>query len=88
MLAAEADGFAPAVIDQLLTASAGNPLALREIPRGLSADQRAGRDLALGPLRPGETLERAFRRRVDALPEPTRDGRCSSPPAPRRCAPT
>ena len=56
-----------------MTASAGNPLALREIPRGLSADQRAGRDLALAPLRPGETLERAFRRRVDALPEPTRD---------------
>ncbi len=74
VLAAETDGFAPAVIDQLLTASAGNPLALREIPRGLSAEQRAGRDLALGPLRPGETLERAFRRRVDALPEPTREG--------------
>ena len=73
LLAAEGDGFAPAVIEQLVTASAGNPLALREIPRGLSADQRAGRDLALGPLRPGETLERAFRRRVDALPEPTRD---------------
>src|SRR4051812_12906939 len=36
LLAAEANGFAPAVIDQLLAASAGNPLALREIPRGLS----------------------------------------------------
>jgi DNA-binding CsgD family transcriptional regulator len=73
LLAAEPNGFAPGVIDQLVAASAGNPLALREIPRGLSADQRAGRDLALAPLRPGETLERAFRRRVDALPEPTRD---------------
>ena len=73
LISAEANGFAPAVIDQLVTASAGNPLALREIPRGLSAEQRAGRDLALGPLRPGETLERAFRRRVDALPEPTRE---------------
>lgn len=73
LLAAEPNGFAPAVIDQLVAASAGNPLALREIPRGLSADQRAGRDLALAPLRPGETLERAFSRRVDALPEPTRD---------------
>ena len=72
MLAAEADGLAPQVIDQLVAASAGNPLALREIPRGLSAEQRAGRDLALAPLRPGDTLERAFRRRVDALPEPTR----------------
>jgi ATP/maltotriose-dependent transcriptional regulator MalT len=72
LIEAEANGFAPAVIDQLIAASAGNPLALREIPRGLSPEQRAGRDLALGPLRPGETLERAFRRRVDALPEPTR----------------
>ena len=69
----DGEALAPAVVEQLVAASAGNPLALREIPRGLSADQRAGRDLALGPLRPGETLERAFRRRVDALPEPTRD---------------
>ena len=72
MLAAEANGFAPAVIEQLVATSGGNPLALREIPRGLTADQRAGRDLALAPLRPGETLERAFRRRVEALPEATR----------------
>jgi ATP/maltotriose-dependent transcriptional regulator MalT len=69
----DGEALAPAVVEQLVAASAGNPLALREIPRGLSADQRVGRDLALGPLRPGETLERAFRRRVDALPEPTRD---------------
>ena len=67
------EGLAPAVVEQLVASSAGNPLALREIPRGLTADQRAGRDLALGPLRPGETLERAFRRRVETLPEPTRD---------------
>jgi DNA-binding CsgD family transcriptional regulator len=67
------EDLAPAVVDQLITVSLGNPLALREIPRGLSTEQRAGRDLALGPLRPGETLERAFRRRVDALPGPTRD---------------
>ena len=72
LLAAEPNGFAPGVIDQLVAASAGNPLALREIPRGLTAGQRAGRDLALAPLRPGDTLERAFRRRVDALPEATR----------------
>ena len=72
LLAAEADGLAPQVTDKLVAAAGGNPLALREIPRGLSAEQRAGRDLALAPLRPGDTLERAFRRRVDALPEPTR----------------
>ena len=58
--------------EKLVAAAGGNPLALREIPRGLSAEQRAGHDLTLAPLRPGDTLERAFRRRVDALPEPTR----------------
>src|SRR3954447_23865947 len=72
LLAAEGDGFAPQVTEKLLAAAAGNPLALREIPRGLTAEQRAGRDLTLEPLRPGDTLERAFRRRVDALPEPAR----------------
>ena len=58
--------------EKLVAAAGGNPLALREIPRGLTAEQRAGRDLTLAPLRPGDTLERAFRRRVDALPEPAR----------------
>ena len=68
VLAAEAHGLAPQVTEKLVAAAGGNPLALREIPRGLSAEQRAGRDLTLAPLRPGDTLERAFRRRVDALP--------------------
>src|SRR5215210_7965543 len=72
LLAAEGDGLAPPVTERLVAAAGGNPLALREIPRGLSAEQRAGRDLANAPLRPGDTLERAFRRRVDALPEPAR----------------
>ena len=72
VLAADADGLAPQVTEKLIAAAGGNPLALREIPRGLSAEQRAGRDLANAPLRPGDTLERAFRRRVDALPEPAR----------------
>ena len=72
MLAADADGLAPQVTERLVAAAGGNPLALREIPRGLSAEQRAGRDLANAPLRPGDTLERAFGRRVDALPEPAR----------------
>ena len=71
VLAAE-EGLAPQVTEKLVAAAGGNPLALREIPRGLTAEQRAGRDLTLAPLRPGDTLERAFRRRVDALPEPAR----------------
>src|SRR3954466_651197 len=36
LLAAEGDGLAPEVTDKLLAAAAGNPLALREIPRGLT----------------------------------------------------
>ena len=72
VLAADAEGLAPQATEKLVAAAGGNPLALREIPRGLSAEQRAGRGLTLEPLRPGDTLERAFRRRVDALPEPAR----------------
>jgi DNA-binding CsgD family transcriptional regulator len=72
VLAAEGADLAPQVTAKLVAAAGGNPLALREIPRGLSAEQRAGRDLTLAPLRPGDTLERAFRRRVDALSEPAR----------------
>jgi DNA-binding CsgD family transcriptional regulator len=72
VLAAEGDGLAPQVTEKLVAAAGGNPLALREIPRGLTAEQRTGQDLTLAPLRPGDTLERAFRRRVDALPEPAR----------------
>jgi DNA-binding CsgD family transcriptional regulator len=72
LLAAGGDGLAPQLTEELVAAAGGNPLALREIPRGLTAEQRAGRGAGLEPLRPGDTLERVFRRRVDALPEPAR----------------
>src|SRR3954451_15447482 len=82
LLAAEGDGLAPEGTDKLLRAAGRHPLALCQVPasrpalceppRARPADQRAGRALALEPLRPGDTLERAFRRRVDALPEPAR----------------
>ncbi len=53
---------------QLIEVTAGNPLALIEIPRALD-----GELLAPGaPLPAGATLERVFERRLDALPEPTR----------------
>src|SRR3954447_10396702 len=42
LLAAEGDGLAPQVTEKLIAAAAGNPLSLRELPRGLTADQRAG----------------------------------------------
>ena len=49
----------------------GNPLALLELPRGLSATELAGdSDAAASPL-PG-TVEESFRRRLDALPDDAR----------------
>ena len=62
------------MIDQLRRRLGRQPAgAARDPARAERRASAPGRDLALAPLRPGETLERAFRRRVDALPEPTRD---------------
>lgn len=52
--------------------TAGNPLALREIPALLSAAQRAGSEPLDDLLPLGDDLERAFARRLDALPGPAR----------------
>ena len=38
LLAAEVDALAPQVMEKLVAAAGGNPLALREIPRGLSTE--------------------------------------------------
>jgi DNA-binding CsgD family transcriptional regulator len=53
---------------QLLEVTAGNPLALTEIPRALDGDLLA----PSAPLPAGATLERVFERRLDALPDQTR----------------
>ena len=60
------------VRDRIVAETAGNPLALLELPRGLSAAE-----LAFGFGAPGTALlatrvEDGFRRRVDALPADTR----------------
>jgi DNA-binding CsgD family transcriptional regulator len=70
--AAQSERLAPAVADRLVQTSAGNPLALLEIPRLLSDGQRAGREPLEEPLRPGTGVERAFRRALDGLEEPER----------------
>ncbi|HTJ69769.1 MAG TPA: AAA family ATPase [Actinospica sp.] len=62
----------PRVRDRLIAETGGNPLALLELPRGLSAAELAfgfgGQ--AGGPL---ETrVEEGFRRRIEALPDDTR----------------
>jgi DNA-binding CsgD family transcriptional regulator/tetratricopeptide (TPR) repeat protein len=66
------DGLHASVRQALVRASGGNPLALRELPSALTADQRAGRtplDLDL-PLTQG--IERAYLARVRPLGEDVR----------------
>ena len=60
------------VRDRIVAEMHGNPLALRELPRGLSAAELAGGFAlpASGPI--SSTIEAGFRRRVDALPPETR----------------
>jgi GMP synthase-like glutamine amidotransferase len=62
--------LAAAVADQIVDVANGNPLALLEIPVGLTSEQRAGRaeiDESLAP-----SAEWAFLRRVAALSAPAR----------------
>ena len=58
---------APAAVESLIELSAGNPLALRELPAGLSEDQRLG----LAPIAhlpvAAEALGEAFEARLGAL---------------------
>jgi DNA-binding CsgD family transcriptional regulator len=63
--------LSPAVADQLVEASGGNPLALIELSRALSPGQRDGSEPLLEPLPLGARLEHEFLARVRELPEPT-----------------
>jgi DNA-binding CsgD family transcriptional regulator len=61
------------VIDQIVAESAGNPLALLELPRGMSpAELAAGPGFAGTPGGLPGRIEESFRRRLALLPEPTR----------------
>ena len=60
------------VAAQLVDAAGGNPLALVEIPTLLEPTQLAGRDPLPSPLPAGSTVEGAFRRQLERLPEDTR----------------
>jgi DNA-binding CsgD family transcriptional regulator len=64
------------VTEALLAASAGNPLALRELPRGLTAEQRTGRAPLHGPPASGGEVQAAFGRQLDALGPETRRALC------------
>ncbi len=60
------------VRDQILAETHGNPLALLELPRGLTPQQLAGGFGLPGAMRLSGGIEESFRRRVDVLPEQTR----------------
>ena len=60
-------GLATSVRDRLLGFAHGNPLVLLELSRALNADQLAGREPLDEPLPVGESIERAFLRRIDQL---------------------
>jgi DNA-binding CsgD family transcriptional regulator len=61
----------PGVAQTLASLSAGNPLALIELPTTLSPDQLAGREPLEEPLPVAVRIEHAFVRRVERLPEET-----------------
>lgn len=68
------EGLALAVRDQLIAEAAGNPLALIELSRGLSAGERGGSvtPLPLSAGSPAGRVQGAFLARVTALPEASR----------------
>jgi DNA-binding CsgD family transcriptional regulator len=59
------------VCERILAESRGNPLALLELPRGISATELAGFGTGSSSARSYE-IEESFRRRLVALPEATR----------------
>ena len=60
------------VRDRLIDESGGNPLALVELPRGLTAAELAGGFGLPAALPVSRQIEESFRRRIDALPIDTR----------------
>ena len=60
----------PEVLSVLVRAAAGNPLALLEMPAGLTPGQLEGAEPILGPPGARGAVEAEYRARVAALPEP------------------
>ncbi|MFI6674368.1 AAA family ATPase [Kribbella sp. NPDC050470] len=59
------------VRDGILAETRGNPLALLELPRGLTPAELAGGFGLLGARRLSGRIEESFRRQIEALPEQT-----------------
>ncbi|MGN9840949.1 AAA family ATPase [Nonomuraea sp. H19] len=77
LLAEQAADLPPAVRDQVVAEAGGNPLALVELPRMLTAEQRAGAfvplSFSLGTAQPvTDRVLTGFRDRIAALSEATR----------------
>jgi DNA-binding CsgD family transcriptional regulator len=62
----------PRVRDQIVAETRGNPLALLELPRGLTPAELAGGFGLPGTITISGRIEESFRRQVDALPAQTR----------------
>ena len=60
------------VRDQILAETRGNPLALLELPRGLTAQELAGGFGLPSAMRLSGGMQENFRRRVEVLPDQTR----------------
>jgi DNA-binding CsgD family transcriptional regulator len=60
------------VRDRIIAESGGNPLALLELPRGVSAAELAGGFGVAGPLPLTGRIEQSFLRQIALLPESTR----------------
>ncbi|MEU4562385.1 AAA family ATPase [Actinoplanes sp. NPDC023936] len=65
-------GLPPQVREHLLRESAGNPLALIELPAALTVEQRAGRLPPVGAMPVTERVQEAFRAQIAALTESAR----------------
>ena len=64
--------IAPSVRERLLADAAGNPLALMELPGGLTAEQLAGQAMLPEAIPLSARLQATFAQQVERLPSPTR----------------
>jgi DNA-binding CsgD family transcriptional regulator len=72
LLASVTGPLDPAIADQVIAESHGNPLALVELPRGLTSSELAGGFGLFDPAALSSRIEESFLRRMDALPPDTR----------------
>jgi DNA-binding CsgD family transcriptional regulator len=72
LLVSRYPGLHPSVRRRIMADARGNPLALIELPRGLTAAQESAADTLPATLPLNERLRRLFAGRVAALPEPSR----------------